>query len=335
MENSPRLRLGIVGAGAIAQSYVEACSQSKHFTLRAITDIRIEAAQALAETSSCAAFTSAEQMMAEMELDAALVATPPVTHRDVCCGLIDHGLHVLCEKPLSIDTESARHMINASRQANRVFTMASKFRYVADVARAKAIIESGVIGQLVLFDNVFTGRVDMSQRWNSNPTISGGGVLIDNGTHSLDITRYFLGELAEVQVIEGHRIQNLPVEDTVKLFVRSKSDVLASIDLSWSVSKEQPYYLSIYGSAGTLLVGWKESKYRRASDSEWTVFGNGYSKVGAFTRQLDNFGDAIRGTDTLMVTQDDALASVQVIEAAYRSMAKGAWEPIATAASVA
>jgi predicted dehydrogenase len=328
MSNSQRLRLGIVGAGAIAQAYVEACGQSKHFTLRAVADCRMEAARAMADASCCAAFPSARQMMEEMELDAALVATPPATHCDVCCELLEKGVHVLCEKPLALDSLSARRMIETAVRADRLFTMASKFRYVTDVTRAKALVASGVIGELVLLDNVFAGRVDMSHRWNSNPNISGGGVLIDNGTHSLDITRYFLGELAQVQVIEGHRVQNLQVEDTVKLFARNKTDVLASVDLSWSVSKEQPYYLSIYGSAGTLLVGWKESKYRRSNDAEWTVFGKGYSKVEAFTRQIDNFGDAILGNDALVVTPADALASVQVIEAAYRSMRKGAWEPI-------
>lgn len=327
--NNPRgLRLGIVGAGTIAQAYAEACGQSKHFTLRAVADCRMEAANAMAEAYSCAAFSSAREMVEEMELDAALVATPPASHCDICCELLEAGLHVLCEKPLAIDSQSAQRMVETAVRADRLFTMASKFRYVADVARAKALVASGVIGELVLLDNIFTGRVDMSHRWNSNPAISGGGVLIDNGTHSLDLTRYFLGELSQVQVIEGHRIQNLEVEDTVKLFARSKTGVLASIDLSWSVSKEQPYYLSIYGSAGTLLVGWKESKYRRLNDAQWTVFGNGYNKVEAFTRQIDNFGDAILGSDALVVTPADALASVQVIEAAYRSMAMGAWEPI-------
>jgi predicted dehydrogenase len=287
-----------------------------------------DAAEAMAEANDCAAFESYSAMVAEMDLDAALVATPPSTHPDICCELLEQGLHVICEKPLAVDSLSAVRMIDTAARTGKVFTMASKFRYVADVARAKALVASGVIGELVLFENVFTGRVDMASRWNSNPTISGGGVLIDNGTHSLDITRYFLGDLAEVQVMEGHRIQQLPVEDTVKLFVRSKSGVLASIDLSWSVSKEQPYYLSVYGSAGTLLIGWKESKYRRFTDDEWTVFGKGYSKVDAFTRQLDNFAGAILGNEPLVVAPADALASVQVIEAAYRSMAQRGWEPI-------
>jgi predicted dehydrogenase len=128
--------------------------------------------------------------------------------------------------------------------------------------------------------------------------------------------------------MEGHRIQGLAVEDTAKMFVRSRSGVLGSVDLSWSVSKELPYFIAVYGSEGAVLVGWKESKYRRAADKEWTVFGNGYNKFDAFRRQLENFAAAVRGTAPLVVTAEDALASVQVIEAAYRSMARGWWEPI-------
>jgi predicted dehydrogenase len=79
--------------------------------------------------------------------------------------------------------------------------------------------------------------------------------LIDNGTHSVDIIRYFLGPVAEVQVVEGRRVQKLDVEDTVRMFVRTDEGVMGSIDLSWSMNKEQPYYLSIYGSQGTVLVG--------------------------------------------------------------------------------
>jgi len=92
--------------------------------------------------------------------------------------------------------------------------------------------------------------------------------------------------------------------------------------------KEQPYFIAIYGSAGTLLVGWQESKYRRSSDNDWNVFGSGYNKVDAFTRQLENFAGAIRGQESLLVTPTDAMASVEVIEAAYRAMQQGAWETI-------
>ena len=118
----------------------------------------------------------------------------------------------------------------------------------------------------------------MSSRWNSDPEISGGGVLIDNGTHSLDLMRYFLGPLEEVQVVEGKRVQGLPVEDTVRIFVRSDQGVMGSIDLSWSINKELDSYINIYGSHGTVSVGWKESKYRQSSRPDWIVFGKGTTR---------------------------------------------------------
>jgi predicted dehydrogenase len=238
---------------------------------------------------------------------------------------LERGIHVLCEKPLSIDVASARLMVEAAKKAGVKLTMASKFRYVDDVVRAKSIVSSGILGEIILFENVFASRVDMSRRWNANPEVSGGGVLIDNGTHSVDLMRYFLGPLAEVQVVEGKRVQGLTVEDTIRIFVRSASGVMGSIDLSWSIDKELDSYINIYGSHGTIFVGWKESKYRQSSSRDWVVFGKGYDKVQAFRRQIANFSRAILGEESLLITAEDALASVEVIEAAYGALRKNNW----------
>ena len=168
----------------------------------------------------------------------------------------------------------------------------------------------------------------MSQRWNSNPEVSGGGVLIDNGTHSIDIMRFLLGSVTELQVVEGRRIQNLDVEDTARLFVRNESGAMGSIDLSWSMNKVQPHFISIYGSKGTLLVGWQESKYQLAGEKEWTVFGTGYDKIGAFSNQLKNFSAAINGEEELIIDSRDALASVMTMETAYEALRTSEWHPV-------
>ena len=219
-------------------------------------------------------------------------------------------------------------MVAAAEESGAKFTMASKFRYVEDVKKAHAIVQSGILGDLIMFENTFAGHVDMRNRWNSDPTISGGGVLIDNGTHSVDIARYLLGPLAEVQAVEGKRIQDLQVEDTVRIFARTEKGVMANIDLSWSLNKQSPEYISLYGSQGTILIGWRESKYRRNSDQEWIVFGNGYNKFDAFTAQLENFAQAIKGDETLTINIEDALASVAVVEVAYESLWRNTWMPI-------
>ena len=326
MPNNP-VRFGMVGAGGIAQSYAAAFRECSFAKLVAVADVRADAAQAIAQTLNAASYGSHGEMCDKEQLDAVIVVTPPNIHADIVTDLLHRKLHVLCEKPLTVDSTTARNMFAVADEVDRKLTMATKFRFADDVVRAKSLISSGILGDIILFENTFTARVDMSSRWNSNPAISGGGVLIDNGTHSVDIVRYLLGPITELQVIEGRRVQNLPVEDTVRMFVHTTSGANASIDLSWSINKEQPNYISVYGSQGTVHVGWKESKYRRSQDDAWIVFGQGYNKVQAFKGQIENFARAVKGQDKLLVTADDAIASVEVIEAAYRALAHTQWEP--------
>lgn len=323
-----KVKFGLVGAGGIAQAYVQAFAISDRAELVAVADVRPEAAKAMAEGAKCQSFDSYQAMADDISLDAVIICTPPSTHPEICLYFLERKVHVLCEKPLSVSVKSARAMHEAAQRADVILTMASKFRYAEDVVKAKSIVASGILGEIVLFENAFTSRVDMSSRWNANPAVSGGGVLIDNGTHSVDIMRYFLGPLAEVQVVEGKRVQGLPVEDTIRIFAKSTGGVIGNIDLSWSINKELDYYIRIYGSHGTISVGWKESKYRQASSQDWIVFGNGYNKVQSFQSQIDNFSKAIRKEESLLITVEDAIASVEVIEAAYVSLNQNRWTAV-------
>ncbi len=325
---TPKLAFGMVGSGRIAQSYAQAFEDCEAAQLVAVADIRPEAARAMAESFGCQSYTSHEAMFEGAQLDAVVVCTPPVTHAEICAYFLQRELHVLCEKPLSIDLESARRIANTAQEVGVCLTMASKFRYVEDVIRAKSIVMSGILGDIILFENAFTSRVDMASRWNADPQISGGGVLIDNGTHSVDLMRYFLGPLAEVHVVEGKRSQGLAVEETVRIFVRSVGGVIGNIDLSWSMNKELDSYINIYGSHGTVSVGWQESKYRQSSSRDWVVFGKGYDKLQAFRNQIDNFAKAIRGEERLLITAEDALASVEVIETAYTVLRQNHWTAV-------
>jgi predicted dehydrogenase len=168
----------------------------------------------------------------------------------------------------------------------------------------------------------------MSRRWNSNPEVSGGGVLIDNGTHSVDILRFFMGDLCDVQIFEGRRVQSVAVEDTVRLFVRNEAGTIGAADLSWSINKEMITYLRLYGSEGAVLVGWQESKYKRSDSHDWVIFGNGYDKVAAFRRQIANFADALQGRAGIELTTADALASVEVVAAAYAALSASRWKKV-------
>jgi predicted dehydrogenase len=325
MKQSP-LSFVLVGAGGIAQTHLQAFGRTNLAKLNAVVDVRRETAEAVAATTGCAAFSSISDLLkSSVQVDAAIVCTPPSTHVEVCKQLADAGVHVLCEKPIAVSLSAATDMIEHAKSRDTIMTMASKFRYTSDMIYTKQLVTSGVLGDVLLFENTFAGHVDMTKRWNSNPTISGGGVLIDNGTHSVDIVRYLLGPITSIQVLEGKRYQPIRVEDTVRIHARMECGALAAMDLSWSINKQTPWYVSIYGSQGTVLVGWKESKYKRTVDSDWTVFGTGYDKIQAFTSQLNNFCNAIHGIEPLLITYQDALASADAIDRAYQSMNNDAW----------
>src|SRR3954447_207835 len=322
-----KLRFGLIGAGGIAQAYAQAFSESKCCDLVAVADVREDAAKALAEIIGGKIYNDYKQL-ADVELDAVIVATPPVSHPEIACFFMERGTPVLCEKPLCLSVAEAEHMIKTAEANNVLFTMASKFRYCDDVVKAKGILASGVLGDVLQFENAFTAKVDMSKRWNSDPAMSGGGVLIDNGTHSVDIIRYFLGAIDSVLVVDAGGTQGLKVDENVKMFAKTKNDVTASVDLTWGINKEMPYFISIFGTNGVLHIGWRESKYKLNSSPDWTVFGGGYDKVASFRGKIENFAHALQGKEELFIKPADALASVQVIEAAYRSMRQNLWQPV-------
>ena len=317
-----RLRLAIIGCGAIATAYRSALERVPELRLVAVADPDRHARDRLADGAPGVHTTAT---LAELpDVDAALVLTPPNTHAELSIALLRRGVHVLCEKPLAPDVTAAQRMLAAARAAGRRLMMGSKFRYTPDVAQAKKLLDAGACGDVVIYENVFCSHVDMRERWNARAEVSGGGVLIDNGCHSVDLARFLLGPLARVQVQFGRRVQPLEVEDTARMLFQSHSQALGSIDLSWSVHKETDAYVRLIGTDGTIEIGWRHSRYK-TRQTDWRTFGSGYDKLGAFTAQLDNFAAVVRGEQSPVIDDTDALASVVVIDRAYRSAQDARW----------
>src|SRR5579883_3456671 len=143
-----KLNFALIGTGAIAQTYAQAFAVCETAQLVAVADTRAEAARAFAEKMNCRHYDSHRALLdAETEIDAAIVCTPPSTHPQICRDFFARRVHALCEKPLCIDSQSARELIAAAQRAGVTLTMASKFRYVNDVTRARELIASGAIGE--------------------------------------------------------------------------------------------------------------------------------------------------------------------------------------------
>jgi predicted dehydrogenase len=322
------LRFGIIGAGGIAQSYAEVFAAVADAEIAAVTDRDPGAAAAYAGATGATVAPTVAALVGDLACDAVIVCTPPAVHPEHALTAIRAGIPVLCEKPLAINIEAARSMLAAAASAAVPFTMATKFRFVDAVVETRRLVDAGELGELIHLENVFATRVDMTHRWNSDPAISGGGVLIDNGTHSVDIARHFLGPIREVMVVEAPRTQDLPVEDSAQLLLRAESGATATIELSWSYDSVTEDYLHLYGSEGALRIGWRRSEYRTNRDIAWRGFAGPYDKITCMSAQLRNFCQALRGEEPLAISAVDAIASVQVIDAAYRSLAVGDWTAV-------
>ena len=325
-----KVRLGIVGAGGIAKAYQDLLPASATAVAVGVADVRADAAEAMASALGCPAFTDAADLAAVDGLEAVVICTPPVTHPGLADTFFERGIAVLSEKPLAIDAEAARRMVAAAERAGVPFTMATKFRFCDDVVRARALIDEGALGTVRVLENAFTSRIDMSGRWNSDPAISGGGVLVDNGTHSVDLARFIQGPVREVLAVELTRPAGFQVDDTARLFLRHDGGTESTVDLSWSIDKSLADFLRIYGTTGEIRVGWRESAWRRYGE-DWQVIGTGYAKGPAMGGALDAFCRAVRGDAPLAVTTDDAVAASAVIDAAYASLASGRWAAVAEA----
>jgi predicted dehydrogenase len=319
----PPIDLLLVGAGGIAVAYLQALLRTPALRLRAIVDPSPTARERHRELVPV--FADLEAVWAAaVPAQAALVLAPPAHHEALTCALLQRGLHVLCEKPLAPSPAAAARMLACAAANRRRLMMGSKFRYTEDVARARQLLDERRCGDVVMYENVFCSHVDMTARWNSDPAISGGGVLIDNGCHSVDLARFLLGPIARVQAMFGRRAQPLPVEDTARILFESQSGALGSIDLSWSVHKETDAYVRIHGTAGTIEIGWRASRWKPVGGA-WQQFGNGYEKVAAFAAQLADFAAGVTSDRAPVIDDADALASVVVVDCAYRAAAERRW----------
>jgi predicted dehydrogenase len=320
-------RLAIVGAGAIAGAYADVVGGIDDLEVVAVADIRHRAAAELATRMGCLARQRPGDLL-ELDPDAVVLCTPPNTHPALALLFLERGVAVLSEKPLAIGRHAASAMADAAERAGVPLTMATKFRFCDDVRLARALLDDGEIGGLRLVENAFTADTDMTTRWNSDPAVSGGGVIIDNGTHSVDLVHFLAGPVAEVFAVEHRRPEGMAVEDAATLHLRTEDGTDATVDLSWSLDKSLPVFLRLYGTKGEVRVGWRGSAWRRNGE-DWRTLGPGYAKVPAMRGALAQFCRALRGEEALETTAAHGVVAAQVVDACYESMRTGGWVKVA------
>jgi predicted dehydrogenase len=320
------MRIGIVGIGWAGKLHLDAWQAVPGVDVVAIAE-RAPVLRRWARDAGLVAYPDPLDMIVREDLDAVSICTPPAYHAQVAVACLERNLHVLCEKPLALGSRDALRMLRTATRRQRHLVLATKFRHVPDLIRARELIREGAVGDPIAFEIDFSSMVDMTTRWNSRRAISGGGVVIDNGCHAFDIVAFLFGTVSRVHATRLKAVQDMTVEDSATVLVAAGRGLIGRIELSWSLSTGRETYLTVYGSEGTLEIGWRGSRLRR-KDQAPEVVGAGYDKGDAHRRMMTAFRDLVTQGGSPWITPGEIMRTVAAVEAAYRSMRSGGWASV-------
>lgn len=229
------LRYGLIGAGVIAPTHIEAIEALDDVELVGIAAHDREAAAALADAHGCRAFADNDALLA-CGLDVVVVATPHPSHAELTIAALETGAHVLCEKPLAPEAREADAMIAAADEAGRLLGVCFQQRFRPVIAAARRLLDEGRLGALVrasIVDPLYRPHAyfrtsDWRGTWNGE----GGGVLMNQAPHTLDLLAHLAGPPATVWGLAQRRGQPIETEDTATALLAYDDGAVGTVAVS-------------------------------------------------------------------------------------------------------
>ncbi|MCL7746264.1 Gfo/Idh/MocA family protein [Halalkalibacter alkaliphilus] len=338
-----KLRMGIIGAGGIAQDRHIPAYQliSDRVSIEAICDVNLDTAKAAAEKFDIPKVYS-DYWDLFSEVDAVTICTPNKFHAEITIAALEAGVHVLCEKPMAMSADECNAMIEAANESGKVLSIGYHYRFMKESQAAKKVILEQEIGEPIV------ARAQALRRrkvpgWGvfTNKELQGGGSLIDWGCHFLDLSLWLLGNPKPVQVMGkaynhlskipgqvnewgGFDHETFDVDDHVTAYITFENGATMLFETSWAANiKEDVESVSISGLQGGIdLFPFELNQAKHGmllnSQSTWIP---GEDNPGL--AQVSNFVDTCLGMDELIVKPEEAMQVSQIIDAIYKSSETG------------
>ena len=245
--------VAIVGCGLIGQKRARALGTAR---LVCCVDSDPSRAQALARTApGAAAAADWGEAVARPDVDIVIVATTNDALAPITTAAVQAGKHVLVEKPAARSLVELEGVIAAAKTGLSLVRVGFNHRYHPALRQAREIVESGALGEMMFVRGRYGhgGRIGYDKEWRANPEISGGGELIDQGIHLIDLARWFLGEFVHVDGFAHTYFWQMPVDDNAFLMLRTAASQTAWLHVSCTEWKNL-FSLEIYGRDGKLHI---------------------------------------------------------------------------------
>jgi len=329
-----KIRVGIVGLGRVGTTRKEILEKHPAFSLAALCDTRAPDRKAGEDY----AFFSDYADLLDAEIDAVFVATPNRISPEIVVAALERGKHVFCEKPPGRTVGDVQEIIKAKKKnPDRVLKFGFNHRYHGSVMEAKKIVESGRLGKILWMRGVYgkSGGIGFEKGWRSDPELAGGGILLDQGIHMLDLFRYFAGDFSEIRSFVNTSFWNIDLEDNAFALMRTKGGQVASLHSS-STQWKHTFLLDICLDSGYITLQGILSSTRSYGNGERLIVaerqfedtacavGNPAETITSFDQdrswalEIDEFARCIRsGEPVKNGTSVDALQVMELVRKIY------------------
>lgn len=247
------MRVAIIGCGLIGQKRAKAHPNCQ---VAVCADVVMERAEAMASMIPGAVSTTDWQgAVTRSDVKLVIVSTFHNMLAKITLAAIEAGKHVLVEKPAGLNVEEIESVLKKAKEKGVCVKVGFNHRYHFAIQKAKEIIDSGALGPLMFIRGRYGhgGRLGYEKEWRSNPQISGGGELIDQGMHLIDISRWFLGDFHDIYGFAPTYFWDIKVEDNIFLSLKTVSNQIAWLHASWTEWKNL-FSFEIYGKKGKLHI---------------------------------------------------------------------------------
>jgi len=326
----PNIRVGVVGAGAIAQlAHLPLLSKLRGAQLVALCDNDRPKARALADRFDIPdVFTDIEDLLEFDELDAVVVATPNHLHEPHVLAALAAKVHVLCERPLSLTARGVERILTAANRVDRKVFVANNHRFRSDVQALDRFLRGGELGKLTgIRAGVYQPRI-RHEGWRARRAEAGGGAFFDQGLPMVDLAMWLADYPAPVRVwAHMDRPRGTAVEESALVTLECDTGVAFTFDISWAyVGYEERWWFETLSSRGSARLAplrvIKELNGKPTDVSPGGAAARESSFNQSYRAELAHFLSVVR-EETPYEAPTDQLVLHKVIEAAYRSADEG------------
>jgi len=247
--------VAIIGAGLIGRKRAIAVNKLDRCRLMVTVDVNQKAAESLAQEFGGEVETDWEKAIARSDINVVIVATVNKFLAPITIATLNNRKHVLCEKPLGRNAEESKRIIQAATSNKVVLKTGFNHRHHPAIASAKKLLDAGEIGTLYFMRCRYGhgGRPGYEKEWRADKDLCGGGELLDQGVHVVDLFRWFTGDFGEAFGYAPTYFWNTVVEDNAFAIFRKSSGVIATMHTSWTQWKNL-FSFEVFGSGGYLAM---------------------------------------------------------------------------------